>query len=204
MRVVAWVVCILIFAYVLRRRARRGAATVVAPRVLLLDLSGGTDAALVQSDLALYVSVFGEGYVLGSENREILDRGHFDVVHVFAPVDKSDARIAAWPATNLFEALGRAGAKLVVLASEHTILPSTLCPPRVFNLVMTKARGDGFDAFLRVLYEKMFTGTGMVSAWLELAPQDERPNLPGAPILLFTPSRPWMRLAFQRAHERPE
>ena len=77
-------------------------------------------------------------------------------------------------------------AAIVVLASPNSgasIQNAVALPgPKTANIVFTLDRnGDGFSRFFRELFEKMRDGKDMLAAWVELAPQHPKANLPYAP-----------------------
>ncbi|HVP86196.1 MAG TPA: hypothetical protein VMS78_15860 [Rhizomicrobium sp.] len=83
-----------------------------------------------------------------------------------------------------------AKAAIVVLASENpdaNIIKAGGVPgPKKANLVFTNNRnGSGFGRFFRSLFEIMRDGTGMASAWVQLAPQGPQRHETWIPGTIF-------------------
>ena len=191
----ALVVCLVLGFLVVRGR-NRAANRVVAPSVLILDLSDGLDAAHIRDDRAVYGREFSSVKV--SDRPDAVEAGPFDVVHVFAHAD-GDGRVAGLTLSGFMALLASARPKLVVMASEnpgsflHGIrLPQA--PP--FSLIATSdRRGDRFPAFLGKLFHSMFAGRVLALAWSVLSPQTDGPGRDDEPVALCIPIFPGLSFA---------
>jgi len=151
---------------------RSGRIVIESPRLGVLNLLGPQGAALASADLKALGPLFGKAVESSSAPPQC------DVLLLYARI--SDAGKVARSDLGLREIIRDSGARVVIVASENSGDAYTACAPETgygkANLVMIMEReGDNFSKFFVRLFKKMFEGTTMPMAWVQLAPQ-----IPGA------------------------
>ena len=146
-----------------------------APRLRFLNLIGPAAASQLADDKAALCHLF-------HDNQELHEIEPCDVLMLYTNV-QDDGRA-------LKRIVEKSQAPIVVVASENTgeayVKASTSEPQKYTNLVLTISRnGEAFDHFFRDLFGKMFKGTTMPVAWVELAPQGPGPEHTDAPESIF-------------------
>ena len=112
-----------------------------------------------------------------------------EILFVYAHLNM-DGTIQGPTATGIRQVVQLTNAAIVVLASpnspESVQKAASLPGPKTANIVFTLNRnGSGFSRFFDELFEKMRDGKDMLSAWVELAPQNPAANSTYAPQTLL-------------------
>jgi hypothetical protein len=102
-----------------------------------------------------------------------------DVLFIYAALDPAGAVVGS--NQSLARMIRSAGASIAVIASVN---PLDNCKARVgANVVFTIDRnGEKLSRFFAEVFRRMYAGTSMLSAWVQLAPQasgEEHSDLPG-------------------------
>ncbi len=193
--ILACLVVVLVMRYVMRYRRNRALNCVRAPKVLMLDLSDGLDADLVQADRAVYGPEFSE--VTVSTRPDILDARRFDIVHVFGRSD-GECRMAGITAEGLMSLVAPAMPRLVILATPTPpgYVHSSITSRFPFNVIVTgDRRGDNFVKFLRKLFFSMFQGKAFALSWVTQFPQDDGPGRDDEPVTFCALHQPGLWFA---------
>jgi hypothetical protein len=159
------------------------------PRIAFLNLAGESCEGIVADDLAEIGGVF-RGKVETATTRVPT----CDVLFVYCSLEPS-GEVVGQPST-LRDLIGKSGASVAVIASE---VRSEILLDRQFqkslnrgnnppvNLVITANRkGEAFGQFFKSLFQLMWTGVSMATAWATLAPQarQQPQNMPGSICLM--------------------
>lgn len=145
------------------------------PSLGILDLTGGSDAGIAQSDGKALSDLF------VSTSFSTSKPPLCTVLFVYCRLDQKGDVPGVFP-SSIYEIIRDSDALIAVIASEHSGEHYVKAmggkqPLSPVNLVLTITRKDtAFVQFFRQLFGKMKQGTGMPIAWHELAPQ-----IPGAP-----------------------
>ncbi len=170
--------------------------TVKSPKILICLVGDATGSADFQQDKAIY-----QVYQDVTEYRAttcadlitFVDGKTFDIVHLLAPVAE-DGTVDGLPGIRLLTGLSRAGAKLIVFASENSVESYIAAFPAKQrtgfvepNLVLTLERkGEKFVSFFGSLFKLMAKGLTMPLAWVKLAPQGgDGPKMQELPETIF-------------------
>jgi len=158
------------------------AREIKAPRLGVLNLIGAKAGPLVADDLKAFTPLFGKA----TESRGAPPR--CDVLLVYARI--SDAGKVGNSNLNLRGIIRDSGATVVIVASENSGDAYIGGAPNTgygaANLVMTIDRGGAkFAAFFVRLFKKMFSGTTMPVAWVQLVPQVPGMDHPDVPEAIF-------------------
>jgi hypothetical protein len=153
-----------------------------APRIGFLNLLGPSGDELLRSDCAALQDMF------SSVKVSTTDVPQCDVLMIYCQIDEG-GRLLGTPAT-LRKIMAAAGAPIIVVASENDAAryraarTSASHPP--VNLVMTLDRGGPrFSQFFRRLFQLMFEGKTMPTAWVEIAPQEPGGSHQDCPGTIF-------------------
>jgi hypothetical protein len=153
----------------------RDPLVVRAPRLRFLNLLGPAAASQLAADKAALCQLF-------HDTQELHEVEPCDVLMLYSSV-QDDGRA-------LKRIVEASRAPIVVVASENAgeayVKAGASEPHKYTNLVLTIFRnGAGFDNFFRDLFSKMFKGTTMPVAWVELAPQVPGLEHSDAPETIF-------------------
>ena len=149
----------------------------------LLDLSGGTVAALMAADRTALAPLFRRV----SESNDAPPRSTLLLVYCTIAADGAVRNSRR----GLREIIRDAGAPVVIVATPNPGRSYTVAANRNkqvarANLVMTLDRnGEAFTRFFHRLVGDMKQGTSMPRAWVKLAPQVPRGTHPDCPEAIF-------------------
>jgi hypothetical protein len=153
-----------------RRVTAKDPLVIESPRIGFLNLVGSTAQAIVEADKAVLAPMFRSCVESNAEPP------FCDVLMAYVTIFP-DGRIGDI-ADGLGEMIRNSKAAIVILASENQGASYIAASKQrkggapTANLVMTLGRkGTIFAQFLKELFGKMFSGTTMPVAWVELAPQ---------------------------------
>ncbi len=177
----AVIAAVAVSAFLLRSRRARAPA-VVRPVLGILNLDADRFGPLASEDRAALAPLFSS---VVESNRVPPE---CDVLLLYGSIGPQ-GQIDRSP-VGLREIIRDAGAKVVVVAAENEaeryIEAAQPAPYGKANLVMTlERRGDAFPTFFRQLFGRMFSGTSMPVAWVELAPQIPGHEHSGCPETIF-------------------
>jgi len=155
---------------------------IVAPRIAFLNLLGASAQSILEEDKLAFAPLF------ASCEESQIDTPQCDVLLIYAQL-QSDGQIRA-ASESLRDIIHRSRAPIVVVATENDgksyIAASKRPGAGRANLVMTlKRNGPAFTKFFSQLFSKMYKGSTMPMAWVELAPQVPRLEHPNAPDSIF-------------------
>ncbi len=139
-----------------------------SPKLAFLDLSKGADTENLLQDKAALERAF------SSVSSETTKARQCDVLFLYCLLE-SDGTIRG-SSQSLATIIRESGARIAVVASENPgnsyIAASKSQKAGPFNFVMTVERkGSAFPEFFKRLFELMYGGTAMPTAWNKLAPQ---------------------------------
>lgn len=148
------------------------------------NLSGDDLSSLASKDATVLSPLFARSKVVPAHQIPSAE-----ILFVYAHLNE-DGTIKGPTRSGIRQIVQLTNAAIVVLASPNSgasIQNAVALPgPKTANIVFTLDRnGDGFSQFFRELFEKMRDGKHMLSAWVELAPQNPKANLPYAPQTLL-------------------
>lgn len=148
------------------------------------NLSGDDLNSMVSEDAAALSPLFVRSRVVPAHQIPSAE-----ILFVYAHLNE-DGTIKGPTRSGIRQIVQLTNAAIVVLASPNSgasIQNAVALPgPKTANIVFTLDRnGNGFSRFFRELFEKMQDGKHMLSAWVELAPQNPKANLPYAPQTLL-------------------
>lgn len=148
------------------------------------NLSGDDLSSMASKDAAALSPLFARSKVVPAHQIPSAE-----ILFVYAHLNE-DGTIKGPTRSGIRQIVQLTHAAIVVLASPNSgasIQNAVALPgPKTANIVFTLDRnGDGFSRFFRELFEKMRDGKHMLSAWVELAPQNPKANLPYAPQTLL-------------------
>lgn len=148
------------------------------------NLSGDDLSSMASKDAAALSPLFARSKVVPAHQIPSAE-----ILFVYAHLNE-DGTIKGPTRSGIRQVVQLTNAVIVVLASPNSdasIQNAVALPgPKTANIVFTLDRnGDGFSRFFRELFEKMRDGKHMLSAWVELAPQNPKANLPYAPQTLL-------------------
>jgi len=148
------------------------------------NLSGDDLSSMASKDAAALSPLFARSKVVPAHQIPSAE-----ILFVYAHLNE-DGTIKGPTRSGIRQVVQLTNAAIVVLASPNSnasIQNAVALPgPKTANIVFTLDRnGDGFSRFFRELFEKMRDGKHMLSAWVELAPQNPKANLPYAPQTLL-------------------
>jgi hypothetical protein len=148
------------------------------------NLSGDDLSFMASEDAAALSPLFARSRVVPAHQIPSAE-----ILFVYAHLNE-DGTIKGPTRSGIRQVVQLTNAAIVVLASPNSgasIQTAAALPgPKTANIVFTLDRnGNGFNRFFRELFEKMRDGKHMLSAWVELAPQNPKANLPYAPQTLL-------------------
>jgi len=148
------------------------------------NLAGDDLAAMAAEDAAALAPLFARSRVVPAHQIPSAE-----ILFVYAHLNE-DGTIKGPTRSGIRQIVQLTNAAIVVLASPNSgasIQNAVGLPgPKTANIVFTLDRnGNGFSRFFRELFEKMREGKHMLIAWVELAPQHPKANLPYAPQTLL-------------------
>lgn len=144
------------------------------------NLSGDDLSTLVSEDAKILSPLFTRSRVVAAHQIPSAE-----ILFVYAHLNE-DGTIKGPTRSGIRQIVQLTNAAIVVLASPNSAISIknavTLPGPRTANIVFTLDRnGSGFSRFFKELFEKMQDGKHMLSAWVELAPQNPNANPTYAP-----------------------
>lgn len=144
------------------------------------NLSGEDLAEIASEDATALSSLFVQSRVV--PNHQIPSA---EILFVYAHLNE-DGTIKGSTHSGIRQVVELTKASIVVLASPNSansIQSAAALPgPKTANVVLTLHRnGSGFSRFFRELFEKMRDGKEMLTAWVEIAPQQPNANPTYAP-----------------------
>lgn len=144
------------------------------------NLSGEDLAEIASEDATALSSLFVQSRVV--PNHQIPSA---EILFVYAHLNE-DGTIKGSTHSGIRQVVELTKASIVVLASPNSansIQSAAALPgPKTANVVLTIHRnGSGFSRFFRELFEKMRDGKEMLTAWVEIAPQQPNANPTYAP-----------------------
>ncbi len=171
------------------RQAPARPLVIAQPTIAFLNLSGADSAPLLARDRTEIGGLFN-----GNVRVATTPAATEDVLFVYCNVEPSGQIVGQ--SMSLRDLIGKSGARVAVLASEipseilmdsrfHKSLNRGSNPPT--NLVITGNRnGESFGRFFKSLFQLMWAGSPMPSAWARLAPQgpQQPPDIPGTICLM--------------------
>jgi len=152
------------------------------PAIGFLNLQGTKGAELAEADRVILASLFKASH----SGTDVPPR--CEVLFLYCTLD-ADGRIVGSP-DRVNDVIKKAGAYVAVVASEN----QPHCYVRGVsrrndwraNIVMVIDRkAEKFALFFRRLFEAMFNGRSMLTAWVELAPQIPGDSHPDAPSTIM-------------------
>jgi hypothetical protein len=164
------------------RRRTRATIAILAPRLGLLNLNGDRGREFMAGDKLALARLFAKS------EESAGDPPQCDVLFLYCDV-LADGRIGGTTAS-LRELIHRSGACVVVLAMDNSSdgfrAATKAAAVGRANLVLTMQRnGPAFVQFYQRLFEQMFGGATMPSAWIKLAPQVPGEDHPDCPAGIF-------------------
>ena len=165
-----------------RRVTIRNPFVIKSPRIGLFNLSGSSAENILHEDVTTLSPMFHS-----SEERTDAPP-NCDVLLLYARFE-SDGSIANYQA-GLRDIIRDSRAAIAIVASENDgksyIAASRKTGYGQANLVFTlKRKGAAFVCFYKELFGKMFAGTTMPMAWVQLAPQNPQAKGEDCPDCLF-------------------
>jgi hypothetical protein len=148
------------------------------------NLSGDDLSSMASEDAAALSPLFARSRVVPAHQIPSAE-----ILFVYAHLNE-DGTIKGPTHAGIRQVVQLTNAAIVVLASPNSgasIQTAVALPgPKTANIVFTLDRnGNGFSRFFCELFEKMRDGKHMLSAWVELAPQNPKANFPYAPQTLL-------------------
>lgn len=165
-----------------RKITNRNPLVIRSPRIGFFNLIGESADRIIDEDKAAL------GPLFTSKEEADTTPPVCDVLMIYARLT-SDGRVVG-SSDGLREIIRKSGAQIVIVASENEaqsyIAASKSTGYGQANLVMTLRRKDiAFTTFFAELFRKMFSGTSMPMAWVELAPQGPRGTHMDLPETIF-------------------
>jgi hypothetical protein len=144
------------------------------------NLSGEDLSEIATEDAAALSSLFSQSKIV--PNHQIPSA---EVLFLYAHLNE-DGTIKGPGHSGIRQVVELTNASIVVLASPNSansIRNAAALPgPKTANIVLTLHRnGDGFNRFFRELFETMCEGKDMLTAWVEVAPQNPGGSPKAAP-----------------------
>ncbi len=165
-----------------RRVTAKSPLVLKSPKIGFLNLLGSNGQSFVEQDKAAFGPIF--------QALEVSDTAtpQCDVPLIYAQAG-SDGRIIG-SEDGLRGLIRKASAVIAILASpnepNHLIAAGKPTGYGQANLVLTMNRkGPAFARFFSELFGKMYRGTTMPMAWVELAPQNPRDRHENCPETIF-------------------
>ncbi len=155
--------------------------SVKSPKILICFVGDAMENANFQQEKSIYQmyqDVTEYRAAAGADLLAFVDGKTYDIVHLLASV-ADDGTVGGSFGIQVLEGLSKAGAKLVVFASENPVENYVAAfPPKQRigfvepNLVLTLERkGENFVKFFGSLFGLMAKGRTMPMAWVKMAPQ---------------------------------
>jgi len=150
------------------------------------NLSGDDLNAIASEDEKALSPLFAQSRVVAAHQIPSAE-----ILFVYAHLNE-DGTIKGPTRSGIRQIVQLTNAAIVILASPNSagsIQNAVALPGRkTANIVFTLDRnGSGFGRFFRELFEKMRDGKHMLSAWVELAPQNPKANPTYAPQTILLP-----------------
>lgn len=167
------------------RETKRNTDSPIVPLAIgFANISGDDLSSIASEDASLLSHHFARSTVAPANQ---VPRA--EILFVYAHLNM-DGTIQGLTDTGIRQIVEGTNAAIVVLASpnspESVQKAAALPGPKTANIVFTLDRnGSGFSRFFDELFEKMRDGKDMLSAWVELAPQNPGGNSAYAPQTLL-------------------
>jgi hypothetical protein len=169
---------------VARETKRNTDSPIVSLTIGFANISGDDLSSIASEDASLLSPHFARSTVAPANQVP-----KAEIIFVYAHLNM-DGTIQGLTDTGIRQIVEGTNAAIVVLASpnspESVQKAAALPGPKTANIVFTLDRnGSGFSRFFDELFEKMRDGKDMLSAWVELAPQNPGANSAYAPQTLL-------------------